>query len=137
MNPLGVQSDGTLTETVGGSRDTVDLSADFVYQSKGRVTDTGYEIEVRIPFKSIRYQQADAQQWGLNVVRHVQHSGHQQTWTAARRAAASFLAQSGTLTGLADLHRDTGVAAVSAEHYEGGHWLGSFATYLLTSRGIP
>jgi len=106
VNPLGVQSDGTLTETVGGSRDTVDLSADFVYQSKGRVTDTGYEIEVRIPFKSIRYQQADAQQWGLNVVRHVQHSGHQQTWTAARRAAASFLAQSGTLTGLADLHRD-------------------------------
>jgi hypothetical protein len=98
VNPLGVQSDGTLTETQGGSRDTVDRSADFVYQSKGRVTDTGYEVEIRIPFKSIRYQQADARQ--------EQHSGHQQTWTAARRAAASFLAQSGSLTGLSDLHRD-------------------------------
>jgi uncharacterized protein DUF5916 len=106
VNPLGVQSDGTLTETQGGSRDTVDRSADFVYQSKGRVTDSGYEVEIRIPFKSIRYQQADAQQWGVNIVRQVQHSGHQQTWTAARRAAASFLAQSGTLTGLSDLHRD-------------------------------
>jgi hypothetical protein len=28
-----------------------------------------------------------------------------------------------------------GLAAVTGEHYEGGHWLGSFATYLLTGRG--
>jgi hypothetical protein len=106
VNPLGVQSDGTLSETQAGSRDTVDRSADFVYQTKGRVTDFGYEVEIRIPFKSLRYQPRDAQQWSLNIVRAVQHSGHLQTWTAARRAAASFLAQSGTLTGLTDLHRD-------------------------------
>jgi hypothetical protein len=106
VNPLGVQSDGTLSETQAGSRDTVDRSADFVYQSQGHVTDYGYEIEIRIPFKSIRYQPREAQEWSLNIVRAVQHSGHQQTWTPARRAAASFLAQSGTLTGLSDLHRD-------------------------------
>ncbi|ACT57877.1 DUF2891 domain-containing protein [Hirschia baltica] len=34
------------------------------------------------------------------------------------------------------LHRETGIAAVSAEHYSGSHWLGSFATYLTTKRGI-
>jgi len=28
------------------------------------------------------------------------------------------------------------LAAVTAEHYAGGHWLGSFATYLITRRGI-
>lgn len=33
-------------------------------------------------------------------------------------------------------HRQSGLAAVTGEHYEGGHWLGSFATYLQTSRGI-
>lgn len=36
----------------------------------------------------------------------------------------------------ADLHRKTGLAAVSDENYEGSHWLGSFATYLITRRGI-
>ena len=36
----------------------------------------------------------------------------------------------------ADLHRETGVAAVSDEHYSGSHWLASFATYLTTKRGI-
>ena len=33
-------------------------------------------------------------------------------------------------------HRDAGLASVTGEHYEGGHWLGSFATYLVTRRGI-
>lgn len=36
----------------------------------------------------------------------------------------------------ADRHRETGIAAVSADNYEGSHWLGSFATYLVTRRGI-
>lgn len=36
----------------------------------------------------------------------------------------------------ADLHRETGIASVSEEHYSGSHWLGSFATYLVTKRGI-
>jgi Protein of unknown function (DUF2891) len=33
-------------------------------------------------------------------------------------------------------HRSAGLAAVTGEHYEGGHWLGSFAVYLVTRRGI-
>jgi hypothetical protein len=32
--------------------------------------------------------------------------------------------------------RRAGLAAVTGEHYEGGHWLGSFAVYLTTQRGI-
>ena len=34
-------------------------------------------------------------------------------------------------------HREAGLRAVTGEHYEGGHWLGSFAVYLVTHRGIP
>jgi len=34
-------------------------------------------------------------------------------------------------------HRRRGLAAVTEEHYEGGHWLGSFAIYLTTGRGLP
>jgi hypothetical protein len=36
----------------------------------------------------------------------------------------------------ADEHRRAGLAAVTGAHYEGGHWLGSFAVYLTTRRGI-
>ena len=36
----------------------------------------------------------------------------------------------------AEAHEQAGLAAVTGEHYEGGHWLGSFAVYLVTERGI-
>jgi len=42
------------------------------------------------------------------------------------------------ITALVNTSREqgkAGLAAVTGEHYEGGHWLGSFATYLVTSRG--
>jgi hypothetical protein len=40
------------------------------------------------------------------------------------------------LSTAANEHRRAGLAAVTGEHYEGGHWLGSFAVYLTTGRGI-
>jgi hypothetical protein len=37
---------------------------------------------------------------------------------------------------VSNAHRIAGLEAVTGEHYEGGHWLGSFAVYLTTRRGI-
>jgi hypothetical protein len=39
------------------------------------------------------------------------------------------------LRAAADTHSASGLASVTGEHYEGGHWLGSFATYLVTGKG--
>jgi hypothetical protein len=41
------------------------------------------------------------------------------------------------LRAAASRHREAGLRAVTGEHYEGGHWLGSFAVYLVTGRGLP
>ena len=41
-----------------------------------------------------------------------------------------------SLRATAALHRLAGLSAVTGEHYEGGHWLGSFAVYLVTGRGL-
>ena len=40
------------------------------------------------------------------------------------------------LMAAAAAHAASGLAAVTGEHYAGGHWLGSFATYLTTRRGM-
>ena len=116
VNPLGIQSDGVLIETgavqgggfSGGivrTREAADLAPDYVWKSKGHVTDYGYEVEIQIPFKSLRYGSGSEQQWQLNVVRTVQATGHEETWAPTTRAGASFLTQSGRLTGLRDLSR--------------------------------
>jgi hypothetical protein len=41
-----------------------------------------------------------------------------------------------SLRAAAAVHREKGLAAVTGEHYEGGHWLGTFAVYLVTGRGL-
>jgi hypothetical protein len=144
VNPFGVQSDGALVETGSTSgngfnnavvrRETADLRPDFVFESKGRLTDYGYEVEVRIPFKSLRFQPAQEQRWGINVTRQVQHSGAEDSWAPAKRASASFLAQSGHLVGLTELRRGlvlefnpsltsrtTGAPGAAGWEYSGGN----------------
>src|SRR5688572_21062443 len=141
VNPLGIQADGTLNEGTGGrgggsfgsgqqAREQADLSANFVFQLKGRTTPYGYEVEIRIPFKSLRYQSNEVQDWGINVVRQVQHLGHEDSWVPANRAGASFLAQSGRLVGLKELHRGLVVDVIpevvtrslGAENTSTGQW---------------
>jgi hypothetical protein len=115
VNPLGVQADGTLLDAarqvattlsaVSTGAYALDLSPDFVYESKGHVTSFGYEVEIRIPFKTLRYQTRDPQDWSVNVIRVVQATGHQLTWTRVLQTRASFLGQSGTLSGFTGLRR--------------------------------
>jgi hypothetical protein len=115
-NPLGIQGDGIVVErgassgggfsslTVG--REPTDISPDYVFQSKGRITEYGYEVEFRIPFKSLRYQSAETQIWGINVLRKVQsRGGYEYTWSPSERAAASFIGQFGRLQELSGLQR--------------------------------
>ncbi len=115
VNPLGAQEDGVRSEGLAGAAGgqnagfrfdgVIDLNPDYVYQSHGRLTPWGYEIEVRIPFKSLRYQSGATQDWGLQIVRTTQHTGYEDTWTPVVRASASFLIQSGSLKALTGLRR--------------------------------
>ncbi len=115
VNPLGVQLDGALSEGTRGSgggfsglaqgRESPDLTPDYVFQSKGRVTGSGYEVEIRIPFKSVRYQSASPQDWGIHVTRVVPQRGIEDSWAPAKREGSSFLAQAGKLKALTDLRR--------------------------------
>ncbi|HTI04645.1 MAG TPA: DUF5916 domain-containing protein [Gemmatimonadales bacterium] len=115
VNPLGAQEDGVRSEGLAGAAGgqnagfrfdgVVDLNPDYVYQSQGHVTSWGYEVEVRIPFKSLRYQSGETQDWGVQFIRTTQHTGYEDTWTPVVRASASFLIQSGTLKALTGLRR--------------------------------
>jgi hypothetical protein len=42
-----------------------------------------------------------------------------------------------TFTALAGKLKQAGLDSIGSQHYEGGHWLGSFAVYLVSGRGLP
>jgi DUF2891 family protein len=67
---------------------------------------------------------------GLNLSRAWMLAGTAAGLPAGDRRIPALLAA-------AAAHRDSGLRAVTGEHYEGGHWLGSFAIYLVTGRGLP
>ena len=94
VNPLGAQSDGVRSEGAGQVSSlipgSVDKNPDFTWESKGRITGQGYEVEIRIPFKSLRYPGSGPQTWGFNVHARVQRTGYTDTWTDVRRANASL-----------------------------------------------
>ncbi len=68
-NPLGIQQDGIYTE--GGGNGGADFSVDIVMESKGVIEDWGWSVEVKIPFKSLRYSAGKGKFWGFNAARNI------------------------------------------------------------------
>lgn len=66
INPLGVQADVTLDDTIGNE----DPSWDAIWESAGQINADGYVVEIRIPLNQLRFQSVDGKQtWGYNLVR--------------------------------------------------------------------
>jgi hypothetical protein len=110
INPLGVQHDGLWNESGGGTGQRgrrfgspIDDAPDFLWWSDAHVTDWGYEAEVRIPFKSLRFPELDEQSWGLQVERNIQRNGFKSSWAPITGDVANKLTQAGRLNELRDL----------------------------------
>lgn len=66
---------------------------------------------------------------GLNLSRAWMLEGIAHGLPSGDKRAAPLLAA-------ASLHREAALPAVTGEHYEGGHWLGTFAVYLTSKAGL-
>ena len=64
VNPLGVQMD--LSRSEPGNEDS---AWDTIWTSAGRITPDGYEVELAIPFKSLRFPDVPVQEWGFLLLR--------------------------------------------------------------------
>jgi hypothetical protein len=98
-NPLGIQGD---TRTGNGNED---VSFDLIYYSGGQITDTGYQVELVIPFRSLRFPAADVHEWRLtHWITQPRDSRNQYTWAAIDREDPCMSCQLGTVTGMKGIH---------------------------------
>ncbi len=108
VNPLGVQHDGIWNASGSSGRrghfgDPIDANPDFLWDSEGRITDWGYQVEVKIPFKSLRFPEVPEQSWGLQIERNIQRNGYKNSWAPITRNVSNRLEQTGKLNGLRNL----------------------------------
>ncbi|MDM7921857.1 MAG: DUF5916 domain-containing protein, partial [Pyrinomonadaceae bacterium] len=99
FNPLGIQQDGIYTEGRGA-----DFSVDIVMESKGVIEDWGWSVEVKIPFKSLRYSAGKGTFWGFNAARNIDRLNDEfDQWLPDDRNVSGFLIKHGKITGLDDI----------------------------------
>ena len=68
--------------------------------------------------------------YGLNLSRAWMLGAIARSLPASDPRVAALMAAAG-------IHKTAGMTGVTGEHYEGGHWLGTFAVYLESGRGLP
>ena len=98
VNPLGVQMDLMKNEMTGSEDD----SWDAIWDSAGRITATGYEVEMRIPFSSLRFPSgAGEMTWGIDAIRRYPRSqGYRLALHPIERGNNCYLCQSSKLVGI-------------------------------------
>jgi hypothetical protein len=97
VNAMGVQMD-LVMDDVNGNEDS---SWDAIWDSAGRLTSEGYEVEMAIPFTSLRFQRVDGDQvWGLDLVRkYPRDQGYLLASNPRDRDRSCYLCQVGKVVG--------------------------------------
>jgi len=95
-NPYGIQFDGTRDDE--NEHEDVDLSWDSLWYSEGKIYDWGYFVEIKIPFKSIRFPSgANKQEWGMAAERTIARKGETVVSVPMSRDIRGFLSQAAAL----------------------------------------
>src|SRR5687767_12212238 len=123
FNPLGIQADGILTEGRGE-----DFSVDLLMESKGVVHQTGYTVEIAIPFKSLRFEAGKGKLWGAHFFRRIKRFENElDSWMPFSRSIDSNLSQAGHLTGLEGISVERTIELIpSLTVSQNGRFVGSF-----------
>ena len=99
FNALGIQADGIKTDGNGRS----DFSVDIVMESKGMMHSNGWSVEIKIPFKSLRYKAGKDAKWGIDVFRRIDRFNREVDGWMPMKRGVSELQQLGKITGLDEI----------------------------------
>jgi hypothetical protein len=103
LNPYGIQLDAIRMEQ--GGNDNMDSSWDTVFRSDGRIDESGYAVEIAIPFKSLRFPDDEKKTWGVTLGRSIARSGEVVIWPEFSREITGLLAQNQELMILGEVEK--------------------------------
>ncbi|MCP4704669.1 MAG: carbohydrate binding family 9 domain-containing protein [candidate division Zixibacteria bacterium] len=121
VNPYGIQADAIWSQN-GGEDDSYDM----IWESAGKITDSGYQVEVAIPFSSLRFPNKKEQVWKMDFWRnHPREVRGKYSWAAYDRDEPCWPCKWGTVTGIHDVKPGKGIEIMpSFIGYKAGALLG-------------
>jgi len=110
VNPYGIQADAIWSAN-GGE----DGSYDMIWESAGKITDSGYQIEMAVPFSSLRFPNKAEQIWKADFWRnHPRETRHQYAWSPYDRNESCWPCQWATITGIKDVKPGKGIELIAS-----------------------
>lgn len=105
VNPLGVQADLIRDETNANNQE--DPSWDGLWSSAGQLTADGYDVEMRIPFATLRFPKSNGnQRWGISLFRNYpRDKRHQLSGNRVPRESNCFQCEWGKFDGMAGVQQ--------------------------------
>ncbi|MFY9154271.1 MAG: DUF5916 domain-containing protein [Prolixibacteraceae bacterium] len=100
ITPAGVQVD---VKAVKSDSDSEDANWNAVWESKTKITDKGWVVEMRIPFSALRFSEKAGSTWGLNMFRNIRRYNSNNSWNLVDRNVSGFIHQEGQLNGIKDV----------------------------------
>lgn len=102
-NPYGIQKDMLWTK-IGGE----DIGFDLIWESYGRITDSGYQVEIAVPFDKMRFPNKPEQSWRMDFWRDRPRAiTKTYSWAANKRGEQCWPCQWGTIDGIKNIHPGT------------------------------
>ncbi|MEE9554899.1 MAG: DUF5916 domain-containing protein [candidate division Zixibacteria bacterium] len=98
-NPKGLQGDGRQVTSAGE-----DIGFDLIFESRGIVTDSCYQIEIALPFASIRFPDKPVQEWRATFWRtRPRESRSTSSWAYVDDNSNCMTCEFGTITGIENI----------------------------------
>jgi len=112
VNAIGVQGDAIIDETTG----KVDSGWDAIWQSAGKLSSKGFQVEIKIPFKSLRFKESQIEKiWGIQFTR-IWHRDVTHIFSSSpkNRSSDCSLCQFKRFTGLKSSHPTNNLTLILA-----------------------
>ncbi|MBI3940032.1 MAG: carbohydrate binding family 9 domain-containing protein, partial [Acidobacteria bacterium] len=101
-NPLGARYDQQVT----ANGNNLNPDWDAIWFVKSKITDQGWQAEIAIPFKSLRFRNSDQQRWGINFQRRVRRKNETAAWSPIpRQFRFSRVSLAGSLLGISGIEQ--------------------------------
>jgi hypothetical protein len=84
-----------------------DTSWDAIWESKAKITDIGWVVEMKIPYAALRFSEEEKQTWGINFFRELRRNRQMFTWNPVDNRKGFFTQQAGILKGIEKINTPT------------------------------